>query len=133
MSESDLRVPVVAEEAFVTTRDGATERVRVRTSAEQREELVTGDLRVEALEIERRRVERLVDTAPPPREEGDTTIISVVEERAVVTRQLVVVEEIVIRRRVEQQSFAVPFALRRTRVDVERATPSPDPSPQEKY
>lgn len=116
----ELRIPVVEERPVVGTREVPIERVRVRTGVDTREALVEGELRVEALDIERRAVDRPVPAAPPVREEGDATIVSIVEERAVVTKQLFVVEEVVIRRRAGAEPFTVPVALRRTTATIER-------------
>jgi stress response protein YsnF len=115
----EMIVPIVEERAVISKREIPVERVRVRTAVEAREELVSGDLRTEALEIERRPVERPVSEAPAVREEGDATIISIVEERAVITKQLFVVEELVVRRRATAERFDIPVSLRRTTARVE--------------
>lgn len=121
MSETDeLRLPVVEEEVSVGRREIATDHVRVRTIVDDSEQLVSDTLRIEALEIERRPVERAVPAAPAPREEGDATIISLVEERLVVTRQLYVVEEVVVRRVTTREPVSVPVTLRTMRAVVER-------------
>lgn len=125
---SELRLPVIEEEVVVAKRAGPIEHVRVHTTVETHNEIISGTLDVEAIEVERRRVERPVDAAPAPRQEDDVTIVSVVEERAIVTTQLVVVEEILLRRRVTPTPFTVPVPVRRTRVDVARTT---DPSRQQ--
>ncbi len=131
MTDREIRIPIVEERAVVSTRERLVERVRVQTAVEHRDVLVEGELAMEALEIERRPVERAVDAAPPVREEGGATIISIVEERAVVTRHLFVVEELVIHRRVTPESFAIPLSLRRTTAAVERHAPSPHGDPQQ--
>jgi uncharacterized protein (TIGR02271 family) len=120
VSERDERsIPIVEERPVITKRETPVERVRVRTAADSHEELVTGELWTEALEIERRPVEALVAEMPPVREEGDATIIPIVEERAVVTKQLFVVEELVVRRRATAERFDIPVSLRRTTAHVE--------------
>lgn len=119
-ARDDLRVPIVEERPVITKRETPVERVRVHTAAESHETLVTGEVWTEALEIERRPVERPVPEAPAVREEGDATIISIVEERAVITKQLFVVEELVVRRRATAERFQVPVTLRRTTAQVER-------------
>ena len=122
---ADLRIPIVEEEAVVSKRAVPVERVRVQTAVETRDTIVADELRTEALEIERRPVERPVAAPPPVREEGDATIISIVEERAVVTKQLFVVEELVVRRRAAAEPFSIPVTLRRTTAHVERQPISP--------
>ena len=123
--------PSSRKRRVIAKRERPSERVRVRTSGETRDALVTDELRIKALEIERRPVERPVPAAPPPRQEGDATIISIVEERSVITKQLFVVEEVIVRRQTARQTFSVPVQLRRTRADVERATTEPAPSQQQ--
>lgn len=115
-----LRMPIVAEEVHVARRSVETERVRVRTVVDTREQLVTDTRAVEAIEVERRPVERAVTEAPPPRQEGDATVISLVEERLVVTRQLYVVEEVIVRRVASSEPISVPVTLRTMRAVVER-------------
>lgn len=114
------RLPIVEEQAHVTKRQVATEHVRVRTVVDTHEHLLTDTLAVEALEVERRPVERAVSDAPAPRQEGDATIISLVEERLIVTRQLYVVEEVVVRRIASHEPVSVPLTLRATHAVVER-------------
>lgn len=116
----ELRIPIVEERPVVDKRAVPVERVRVRTGVDTRREIVSDELTTEALEIERRPVERAVDAVPPVREEGDATVISIVEERAVVTKQLFVVEELVVRRRATAERFDVPVTLRRMTAQVDR-------------
>ena len=123
---ADLRIPIVEEQAHVAKRMVEGERVSVRTEVHTREELVTGTLTVEALDVERRPVERAVSAAPPPREEGDATIISIVEERLVVSKQLYVVEEVIVRRIASQEPVSAPVTLRAMRAVVEH-----DPAPHQ--
>lgn len=117
---ADLHILIVEEQAHVAKRAVAKERVRVRTEIDTREELVTDTVIVEALDIERRPVERLVPAPPPPRQEGDATIISIVEERLVVTKHLYVVEEVIVRRVASQEPVCAPVTLRAMRAVVER-------------
>lgn len=117
---ADLRIPIVEEQAHVAKREIDTERVRVRTVVDTREELLTNTLAIEALEVERRPVDRAVDAAPAPRQEGDATIISLVEERLIVTKQLFVVEEVLVRRVATREPVSAAVTLRATRALVER-------------
>lgn len=116
----DTVIPIVEESVQVAKRKVETDRVRVRTVVDTREEMVADTLQYDVLDVERRTVERQVDAPPPPREEGDTTIISLVEERLVVSRALFVVEEIVVRRTVRTEDIEVPVTLRTTRAVVDQ-------------
>ena len=117
------RIPVVQEEARVTKRQLDTERVRVRTSFEQRTVTVRDTVSREQIEIRRVPIERAVAEVPPVREEGDVTIVPVLEERLVVEKRLFLVEEIHLVRRRSVEEVTLPTELRRTVVDVERSTP----------
>ncbi|HEX8556025.1 MAG TPA: YsnF/AvaK domain-containing protein [Sphingomonas sp.] len=112
-------IPIIEENLHLSKRRVETDRVRVRTVVDTREELVADTLQYETLDVERRTVERQVDAPPPPREEGDTTIISLVEERLVVSRALFVVEEVIIRRTAQSERMEVPVTLRTTRAVVD--------------
>ena len=102
--------------------------VRVSTEVETVEETVPLSLLQQAAEVERVRVDRVVETAPEPRLDGDTIVIPVIEERPVVTTQLVVTEEIRVRltETTHKEERAVP--LRRERVRIDQIAPSSIPS-----
>lgn len=117
---ADTVIPIVEETAHLTKRRVDTDRVRVRTVVDTRDELVADTLHYDTLDVERRATERQVDAPPPPREEGDTTIISLVEERLIVSRALFVVEEVVVRRTARTERMEVPVTLRSTRAVVDR-------------
>lgn len=113
-------VPIVEEEAVVTTR--AVDRVgmRLHQTTSTREEIAEGTgTRVHA-EVDRVAVNREVREVPGIRTEGDLLYIPVVEEEVVVTKRLILREEIVVRRTVETETVRVPVTLRRTEVTVER-------------
>ena len=62
---TEMVIPVVDERAHVTKREVATDRVRVRTMVDTREELVSDTLQHEAIEVDRRAVERRGQVAQP--------------------------------------------------------------------
>jgi uncharacterized protein (TIGR02271 family) len=115
----EARIPIVEEVATVTKRSVETENVTVRTVVDEHRRDIVTNLVSEDIVVERRAVERAVDTAPPPREDGDTVIVSIVEERAVVTKQLYVVEEVLLRRVSTVAEVRVPTTLRSMRAIVE--------------
>lgn len=132
MTDTELRIPVIEEQAHLVRTAVPTDRIRVRTVVDTREQVLDDQVAREALSVERRVVERAVDAAPPPREEGDTTILSVVEERLVVTRQLFVVEEVLLHRTRTVEPVSIPVTLRSMRAEVEHGLPDTQ-SPQEEY
>jgi uncharacterized protein (TIGR02271 family) len=96
--DSQVVIPLLAEELSVTRRRIVTSRVEVATICREREELVDELLTREHIEIERRPVGKPVAQPPEIREEGDTLIIPVVEEVLVVERRLLLKEEVRVRR-----------------------------------
>jgi stress response protein YsnF len=119
----ELRIPIVQEEAHVFKRAATTDRVTVRTGAEEhqvvlRDELVRGQVTMHRVSIERE-----VAEMPPVRTEGEVTIVPVVEERLVVEKRLFLVEELHLTRETTLEQVEVPATLRRTRVDIERSLP----------
>jgi stress response protein YsnF len=116
----ELRIPIVEETAQVFKRAATTDRVVVRTGAEEhpvtiREQLFRGHVVANRVAIERE-----VTEAPPIRTEGEVTIIPVVEERLVVEKRLFLVEEVHLTRETALEQVEVDEVLRRTRVDIDR-------------
>src|SRR5205085_9042013 len=73
-----------------------------------------------AVQVSRRRVNRVVSAIPETREEGDTLIIPVVEEEIVVHKRLILREEIHVKRRRITENVAKDVTLQRERAVVER-------------
>lgn len=117
---SDIRIPIIEEEAHVSKRNGATEHVRVHTRTVSDNVLVHEALLREHFEVTRVPVEREVAEAPEIRTDGEFTIVPVLEERLVVEKRLFVVEELHLRRSVTAKQIELPVTLRRTEVEVER-------------
>lgn len=116
----DLYIPIIQEEARVSKRTVATERVSVRTSVEEQNVIARDELRREQVEVTRVPVDREVAEVPLVRTEGDITIVPVFEERLVIEKRLFLVEELHLRRSSAIEQVEMPVTLRRTRVDVER-------------
>ncbi len=96
--QSQVVIPLHAEELSVTRRQVVTGRTRISRVTRDQEARVEVPLTREAVEIERRPVGARVSSVPPVRQEGDTIIIPVVEEQLVVERRLVLKEEVRVRR-----------------------------------
>lgn len=121
----ELRVPVIEEQASVTKRVVDTERVTVRTRPEEQDVVVREHLSREHVDVVRVAVDREIFEVPAIRTEGDVTIVPVVEERLVVEKRLFLVEELHLHRQVERTEVEVPTTLKRTRVEVDRETITP--------
>ena len=93
MSE-EYRIPIVQEEAHVFKRAVTTDRVTVRTSADEHQVVIRDELWRGHVTVDRVAIEREVTEAPPVRTEGEVTIVPVVEERLVVEKRLFLVEEL---------------------------------------
>ncbi|HEU0043088.1 YsnF/AvaK domain-containing protein [Sphingomonas sp.] len=123
MSE-EFRIPIVEETAHVFKRAAVTDRVTVRTGAEEhpvtiREQLFRGHVVTSRVPIDRE-----VTEAPPIRTEGEVTIVPIVEERLVIEKRLFLVEELHLTRETALEHVEISEVLRRTRVDIDRDEPS---------
>ncbi len=116
-------LPVVEERAAVTTHEVDKGGVRVSTEIVTEDETVETELHDQTAELERVRVDRVVEERPEPRLEGDTVVVPILEERVVVTKQLVVTEEVRIKidevTRLDKQS--IPLA--KEKVTINRIPP----------
>ncbi len=116
-------IPVAEERLSVRKRrvDGAT----VRVTKQVREETQTVDepLFSEEVQVERVKVDRVVDAPEPIRAEGDTTIIPLYEEVLVVEKRLVLTEEVRVTKRQTEKRAPQSVTLRREEVSVERLEP----------
>jgi uncharacterized protein (TIGR02271 family) len=76
----------------------------------------------EELEVERVRLDRLLDQPVEPYQDGEWLVVPVMEEVLVVTKQLVLTEEVRIRTKWVTEQQEVYEILRREHVSVEDAT-----------
>lgn len=120
----ELRIPIVEETAHVFVREAITDRVTVRTGAEEhvvtiREELLRGHVVTRRVPMDRE-----ITETPPIRTEGEVTIVPIVEERLVIEKRLYLVEELHLSRETAREQVGLPTTLRRTRVDIDRDEPA---------
>ena len=120
-SETDapVAIPVVAEELSIDKKLVERRRIRVRKTVGEHTEIARAVLEEDIVEIDRRPVDRIVETAPAIREEGELLIIPVVEEILVVEKRLLLKEEIVVRRHRVSNPFEQEVVLRREEVQVD--------------
>jgi stress response protein YsnF len=116
----ELRIPIVEETAQVFKRATTTDRVRVRTTAEEHPVTISEQLFRGHVVSHRVPVEQEITETPPIRTEGEVTIVPIVEERLVVEKRLFLVEELHLTRETVLEHVEIPEVLRRTRVDIER-------------
>lgn len=124
VSDETLVIPIFEETLRVDVRE-VEERVSVRTKVHERDEVVETMLRGDTLDIERVKLDQVVQTAPSVREEGDLLIIPVLEEVLVVEKRLILREEIRIRRTQQTRPAEQTVRLRREEAIVERSSVTP--------
>ena len=118
------RITLIEESAEIEKRSVVSRRVRVRTVTETFEQDARADLMHEDVEIERVKIDRVVERAPEIRVEGDTTIVPVMEEVMFVETRLVLKEELRIRRHMRTETITTPVKLRRQRAVVDSVDPA---------
>jgi len=111
-------IPMLEEQLAVHAQPVVTGRVRLHKHISEHVEQVDLALSREDVEIQRVRVDRVVEQPEPPRQEGDVTIVPLHAE--VLTTQLVVTEELHIRRRQSKTHEPRQVTLRREELDVTR-------------
>ena len=122
--DNEQRIPLIAEEAFVTKAEVITDQLRVSTHVEERAVVVEEDLERGDLRVQRIPTDREVSVAPEPRQDGDTLIMFVVEERLVIEKRLFVTEEVRITRTTSSEHVSIPETVRVMRATVEHAAPT---------
>lgn len=120
-------IPVVQEEARVTTRTVDRGGVRVRKVVREREEVVRAPVRGERAIVERVMVQREVSGPMPAREEDGVVVVPVVEEVLVTRKAWVLREEIRIRKQGYEVERPRRVTLRSEDVVVERLEPETPP------
>lgn len=120
-TDPDTRMlPVLKEQLHVDRERVETGAVRVRVVTTERTQALPLQSRHERAEVERRRVERIVDERREPWHDGDTLVVPVYEERVVTQRVLVLVEEVRLSTRRETRHDEQHVALREQHAVVER-------------
>ncbi len=124
-------VPIVEEEAQISTRDVTTGHVSVNTVTDHIDEVIRHDLKSTRVTVDRVPIGRNLEAGEQPpeiRSEGDITIIPVLEEIAVVEKRLHLKEEVHILKETIAEKVELPVNLRKQRVVVERQGPDDQPS-----
>ena len=118
--QGDTIVPLYVEEARVSKTQIETGKIRVSTVTRSHEQVVEELLARERVEVERKPINKRVDTMPVVREEGDTVIVPVVEEILVIERKLLLKEELHIKRVRSTEQFSEKVILRKQEAVIER-------------
>lgn len=113
-------VPVIAEEARISTREVETGVVRIRKTIETAQEELDVSLLRERVQVERQPVERYLDEPAVPWYEGETLVIPVMEEVLVVEKRLLLREEIRVTTVRETSAHREAVTLQREQVEVTR-------------
>jgi uncharacterized protein (TIGR02271 family) len=115
-------IELIEEQLEVRKRQIERDRVVIRTSVEERDEVAEAALRQEDVVVERVPIGRVVPELPPIREEGGTLIIPLVEERLVIRKELVLREEIWITKTSRTEVVRTPVRLKAERAEVEQTS-----------
>ncbi|HEV2127033.1 MAG TPA: YsnF/AvaK domain-containing protein [Thermomicrobiales bacterium] len=111
------------EDLDVSTRWAEKGRVIVRKRVETVPQEKTIELAQEGVEVERVRINDVVDELPQVRTEGETTIIPVVEEVLIVEKRYRLVEEVRVTSTRSSQPHTIREDLRREVVEFEEVPP----------
>lgn len=115
----EARVPIVEERVLVEKREVEGRTVTVRTRPVSETVMISEPIQRETIEVERRPVDRVIESVPEVQETDDLTIIPVVEERFRVVRELVLVEEVHLHRKRHTVEETVEVERFRTEVDID--------------
>lgn len=118
--QNEIIVPIVEEQIRVGKRQIERGGVRVETRVEEVPVQEQVHLRDEEVHVERRPVDRIVNSADLDTIQEGTIEIRERDEQAVVEKQARVVEEVRISKDVQDRTETVQDTVRRTHLDVER-------------
>jgi uncharacterized protein (TIGR02271 family) len=117
-----VRVPIHEERLRVDVLPADLGELRIHKTVDRIPETVTQSVERDELEVERVRLDRLIDEPVATRQEDGWLIVPIMEEVLVVTKQLVLTEEVRIRTRRVVEEQEVYEVLRHEKVEIEDAT-----------
>jgi uncharacterized protein (TIGR02271 family) len=118
--ENDKVIPVVSEEVHVDAVPVQTGGVRVIKRVIGHDEVIEQDLKKDTVELQRIKMNRVVDGPLPIRQEGETIIVPVVEEVLKVEKSYVLVEEVHLARNQKTERHEQVVTVNREEVHLER-------------
>jgi uncharacterized protein (TIGR02271 family) len=122
-----LKIPVIEERLVTGTERVETGRVQISKKVTEEEAFYEGIITSEEVEVERKEMNRYVDSVPEAvRQEGDVTIISVLKEVLVVEKKMMLVEEIHIKKRRSEINKTFTETLRKEEVTISRSASGTD-------
>ena len=120
--EQTVTFPVIEEQFILGSELVESGKVIISKKVLEEEAVVNGVVTTEEVVVERKEINRYVDTAPQPvRQEGDVTIISVVKEVLVVEKRLMLVEELHVTKLKKQSPVTQTETLRKEEITVSRS------------
>ena len=123
-AETEETIIPLAEERIVVSKrrvDGAT--VRVTKQVHEEEQTVDEMLLSEKVEVERVRIDKVVEAPEPIRYEDAVTIIPLYEEVLVIEKRLMLTEEVRVSKRRSEKREPKSVTVRRESASVERIEP----------
>lgn len=119
-TEDLMVIPVIIETAEVKRKQTTKARVRVHKEVHQREQQIDQPTFEEEVQVERVRINQVIEVPPKVRYEGHTMVIPVLEEVLVVEKRLMLKEEVRVTRRRKTTHQPQTVNLRSEEVHVER-------------
>lgn len=120
-------VPLITEEAHISTRTVESGKVRITKQVNEREEVIDQPGIAEDIEVKRVQVNKDIDQPATVRYEGDTVIVPLMEEVLVVRKQLKLKAELHITKRRREVRDPQMVRLRSEEAVVQRMTPDGNP------
>ena len=120
--EETMTFPVIEERLVLGSELVESGKVIISKKVLEEEAVVNGVVTTEEVSVERKQINRYVDTAPESvRQEGDVTIISVVKEVLVVEKRQLLVEELHVTKLKKQSAVTQTEILRKEQITVSRS------------
>jgi len=116
-----IKIPVFAESVIIEKKVVESGKVLVHKIVEERNEVITTDLRRDEVVMNRVARNELVNgPIPQTRYEGDVMVIPILREEYVLVKQVTLVEEIHIEKRSSTEQVSQSVSLREEKVTIER-------------
>lgn len=113
-------IPVTEEFPVVRKQFVDSAKLKIKKTVNSRVEMIKEDLNQERVEVERIKIDKILNQPAGVRTEGDVIIVPVQEEVLVVEKRILLKEEIHIRRHFQKETQTYQVELRREEVTVEK-------------
>lgn len=122
--DSNITIPVVAEQLQIGKDVVETGRIRVSKTVQEEHRVVDVPTIQEEVKVERVAINQYVATPPAVRYEGDTMIMPILQEVLVVEKRLLLVEEVRITKQQIETRTPQQVTLRKEEIHLHRIEPN---------